>query len=89
MITDSLRTILKDQVKTLHNYFEIYGEEIAKFALYERSGILSPNPILRALSSNMLVCLGKYGQLNLFINGIVSVLNYKPLEVAYKLNEVF
>lgn len=54
---------MKDKEKTLHNYFEMYGEEITNYALLQRTGILSPNNILKTLSSNMLVCLGKYGQL--------------------------
>jgi hypothetical protein len=89
IILNQMEDSLKSKEKTLPIYFELYGKDIAQYAIVERSGILNPNSTLRAIASNMLVGLGRYGQLNLFIGEIVQILNYKPLELSNKLLSVF
>lgn len=70
---------------TLPSYFQQYSEEIIQYALVQRSGILSPNETLREIGKNMLICLGWQGYLADYIGRLVTLLDYKPVELAVKL----
>lgn len=51
----------------------------------QRSGILSPNPTLRAIAKNMLICVGWQGYLENYLPQMVKLLNSQPLELAMRL----
>lgn len=70
---------------TLPSYFQKYIEEIIQYALVQRSGILSPNETLREIGKNMLICLGWQGYLADYVGKLVTILNYKPIELTVKL----
>jgi hypothetical protein len=70
---------------TLPSYFQKYFDEIVQYALVQRTGILSPNDTLRDIAKNMLVCLGWQGYLGHYIGKLVTILNYRPVELAVKL----
>jgi hypothetical protein len=70
---------------TLPSYFQRYIEEIIQYALVQRTGIMSPNDTLREIGKNMLICLGWQGYLSDFIQKLVMILNYKPIERTVKL----
>ena len=74
-----------DREFTLSSYFQKYIQEIIQYALVQRTGILSPNDTLREIGKNMLVCLGWQGYLPDYIGKLVTILNYKPLELTTKL----
>jgi hypothetical protein len=80
---------LKDKSHTLQHYVDTYANDVVTFALFDRTGILSPNNTLRQLSTNLLVILGIYGKLELFIGSIAKILSYKPLELIAKLEILF
>ena len=69
----------------LPSYFQKYIEEIIQYALVQRTGILSPHETLRELGKNMLICLGWQGYLGDYIGKLVTVLNYKPIELTVRL----
>ena len=68
---------------------ESYGTDLVNFAIIERTGILSPDLTIRATAVNIATILGSYGQLSLIIGHIATILNYKPFELATKLEAVF
>ncbi len=88
-IQGDIDSALKDNAHTLQYYIDTYANEIVTYALFERTGILSPNKTLRAMSTNLLVLLGIYGKLELFIADIAKILTYKPLELIAKLEILF
>lgn len=57
-------------------------------SIKERSGILSHHPVLRATAINIGVALASQGLLGSFIDDIVKILNYKPLEMITKMETV-
>ena len=56
-----------------------------QYALVQRTGILSPNETLREIAKNMLICLGWQGYLGDYIGKLVTILDYRPVELAVKL----
>jgi len=74
-----------DREFTLSSYFQKYIQDIIQYALVQRTGILSPNDTLREIGKNMLICLGWQGYLPDYIGKLVTILNYKPLELTTKL----
>ena len=57
-IMDKQAELNENRELTLPSYFKKYINEIINYALVQRTGILSPNKILREIATNMLICLG-------------------------------
>lgn len=53
--------------------------------LLERTGILSPDPTVRAIAVNVLALLGSEGFLDRVLPPMMPVFNYKPVEMLDKL----
>jgi len=62
----------------LSNYFVSTQVELADYAIRSRSGILSPDPVLRALAINIGVALSSQKLLTAFLDDIATIMNYKP-----------
>jgi hypothetical protein len=73
----------------LSNYFVSTQVELVDYAIRSRSGILSPDPVLRALAINIGVALSSQKLLTAFLDDIATIMNYKPLELAQKLEKIF
>ena len=65
LINSTLNVVLQAQAdasdlqqNTLYKQFEKYLDKIINFALVNRTGILSGNPVLQATAKNILICLG-------------------------------
>ena len=61
LFSSKLDLIFKDKSQPFSYYFEQYAQDLTKYALIERSGILNHNDTLSLLASNILVLLGHYG----------------------------
>jgi hypothetical protein len=81
-------TLLGGEEK-INQLFERSQEIMIENNLIRRSGILSSNKNLRTLAKNQLVCLGWTGKLELFIQKMIPVFNYKPLEMLDKMEAIF
>ena len=73
----------------LSNYFVSTQTELVEYAIRSRSGILSPDPVLRAMAINIGVALSSQKLITAFIDDIATIMNYKPLEMAQKLEKIF
>jgi hypothetical protein len=73
----------------LSSYFASTQTELVDYAIRSRSGILSPNPVLRAMAINIGVALSSQKLITAFIDDIAKIMNYKPLEMAQKLEKIF
>lgn len=73
----------------LSNYFASTQTELVDYAIRSRSGILSPDPVLRALAINIGVALSSQKLITAFLDDIATIMNYKPLELAQKLEKIF
>ena len=73
----------------LSNYFVSTQTELVEYAIRSRSGILSPNPVLRGMAINIGVALSSQKLITAFIDDIATIMNYKPLEMAQKLEKIF
>lgn len=73
----------------LSNYFVSTQTELVDYAIRSRSGILSPDPVLRAMAINIGVALSSQKLITAFIDDIATIMNYKPLELAQKLEKIF
>jgi hypothetical protein len=74
---------------TVEHYCEKYASDLVKHCLLERSGILSSDRTLQIIGSNILILLGQQGHLNLFIERMVTILAYEPIQLLDKLEELF
>jgi len=57
--------------------------------LLKRSGILSPNALVRTTAKNILICMGWSGHLALFISQMMPVFNYRAIEMLDKMEALF
>jgi len=73
----------------LCSHFESVSAPLIDYAFRSRSGILSPNPTLRAMAINIGVALSSQKLMTAFIGDVVTILNYKPLEMVNKLERIF
>jgi len=73
----------------LQAYFETTQVALVDYAIKSRSGILSHDPTLRGMAINIGVALSSQKLITSFIDDIAIIMNYKPLEMAQKLEKIF
>ena len=70
-------------------YFERSSKTIVEECLFKRSGILSPEKLVRTTAANVLICMGWSGHLALYISHMKPVFNYKAIEMLDKMEALF
>ena len=73
----------------LQSYFETSQAALVDYAIKSRSGILSHDLTLRGMAINIGVALSSQKLITTFIDDIATIMNYKPLEMAQKLEKIF
>ena len=70
---------------TLHNLFRVHADRMNEQFLRRRTGILSPDLMVRRLAINILICLGWAGQLDKMLPHMEPIFNYKPIQMLDKM----
>ena len=70
----------------LRELIQIHAKNITKFAITQRTGILSTDVTLRKMAINLAVILASQKQLDLYLQDFVQILDYKPFEMITKLS---
>ena len=73
----------------LQAYFEKSQQALIEISIRSRTGILSHDSTLRQMAVNIGVALANQNLIASLMPDIIKVLNYRPLEMAHKLEKIF
>lgn len=85
-MTNSLEKVFGHQ--NYYSLFQLHHWSLVDCFLRQRTGILSPDAEVRSLASNVLVAMAWAGHLDKFIQHMVPIFNYRPIEKLEKLEEL-